>query len=136
MLLPSLRHMVSQEAEIVTSYQIVVRAVGEQHDVHAHQLIREILHLPKKHLPSLANISASTSQLILHTAQLYRLSGNLTTTQVEQVTRELLVDPVVQDAAIIASEVVQPTVAHASTGHISHVGHIVDVFFHAGVTDT
>ena len=112
----------------MTSYQIVVRAVGEQHDVHAHQLIREILQLPKKHLPSLANISASTSQLIIHTAQLYRLSGNLTITQVEQLTRELLADPVVQEADIKTSEVVQ-----ASTGHI---GHIVDVFFHAGVTDT
>ncbi|HEX3641576.1 MAG TPA: phosphoribosylformylglycinamidine synthase subunit PurS, partial [Ktedonobacteraceae bacterium] len=109
--------------------QIVVQAVGEQHDVHAHQLIHEILQLPKKHLSSLANISASTSQLILHTAQLYLLSG-LTNTQVEQLTQELLVDPVVQDAAIMASEVAQPAVAQASTGHI------VDVFFHAGVTDT
>jgi len=98
--------------------------------VHAHQLIREILQLPKKHLPSLANSSAGISQCILHTAQLYLLSGNLSTSQVEQLTRELLVDPVVQEAAIIASEVALPVVAQASTGHI------VDVFFHAGVTDT
>lgn len=113
----------------MTSYQIVVRAVGKQHDVHAHQLIREILQLPKKHLPSLATISASPSEL-LHTAQLYHLSGNLSTSQVEQLTQELLVDPVVQEAAIIASEVAQPTAKQTSTGHT------VDVFFHAGVTDT
>jgi phosphoribosylformylglycinamidine synthase subunit PurSL len=114
----------------VTSYQIVVRANGKQHDVHAYQLIREILQLPKKHLPSLATISASPSELILYTAQLYRLNGTPSTSQVERLTRELLVDPVVQEAAIIASEVAQPTVEQASTGHI------VDVFFHAGVTDT
>ena len=92
--------------------------------MHARQLIHEILQLPPKHLSSLANISASTSQLILHTAQLYLLSG-LTNTQVERLTQELLVDPVVQDAAIMASEVAQ-----ASTDYI------IDVFFHAGVTDT
>ena len=100
--------------------------------MHARQLIHEILQLPKKHLSSLANIAASTSQLIIHTAQLYRLSGNLTITQVEQLTRELLVDPVVQEADIKTSEVAQPApaLAQASTDHI------VDVFFHAGVTDT
>ena len=92
--------------------------------MHARQLIHEILQLPPKHLSSLANISASTSQLILHTAQLYLLSG-LTNTQVERLTQELLVHPVVQDAAIMASEVAQ-----ASTDYI------IDVFFHAGVTDT
>jgi phosphoribosylformylglycinamidine synthase subunit PurSL len=120
----------------VTSFQIVVRAVDEQRDMHAHQLIREILQLSKKHLPSLATIFASSSKLTLHTAQLYRITGNLTTPQVEQLTRELLLDPVVQDAALMASEVAQPIVTQASTGHISHVGHIIDVFFHAGVTDT
>jgi len=89
--------------------------------MHARQLIHEILQLPKKHLPSLANISASTSQLIIHAAQLYCLSGNLTITQVEQLTRELLVDPVVQEADIKTSEVAQPAVAQASTDHIVDV---------------
>jgi phosphoribosylformylglycinamidine synthase len=114
----------------VTSYQIVVRAVGKQHDVHANQLIHEILQLPKKNLPSLASVSASSSELILHTAQLYRLSGNLSTSQIEGLTRELLVDPVVQEAVITASDGIRSTVEQASAGHI------VDVFFHAGVTDT
>ncbi len=115
----------------MTSHQIVVRAVGKQHDVHANQLIREILQLPKKHLPSLTSISEdSSSELILHTAQLYRLSGNLSLSQIERLTRELLVDPVVQEAVITSSGGANSTVEQASTGHI------VDVFFHAGVTDT
>ncbi len=98
--------------------------------MHANQLIHEILQLPKKNLPSLASISASSSELILHTAQLYRLSGNLSASQIEALTRELLVDPVVQEAVITASDEIRSTVAQASAGHI------VDVFFHAGVTDT
>lgn len=114
----------------MTSYQIVVRPVGKRHNVHAHQLIREILDLPKKHLPSLATITASPSALTLHTAQLYRISGNLSSFQVEQLTRDLLVDPVVQDASIVVGQVAQSAIEQASTGHI------VDVFFHAGVTDT
>jgi phosphoribosylformylglycinamidine synthase II len=127
----------NQEAEIVTSHQIVVRAVGEQHDVHARRLIHEILQIPKKNLSSLAHITTSTSKLTLHTAQLYHLTGNLTVTQVEQLTRELLIDPVVQEATItVASEVAPSVVAPASIDHTSHTDHIIDVFFHAGVTDT
>ena len=117
----------------MTSHQIVVRAVGEQHDVHAHRLIHEIVQIPKKNLLSLAHITTSTSKLTLHTAQLYHLTGNLTSSQVEQLTRELLIDPVVQEATITASKGAPAVVAPALTGHTDH---IVDVFFHAGVTDT
>jgi phosphoribosylformylglycinamidine synthase subunit PurSL len=98
----------------VTLYQIEVRAISEQYDVQAHQVAREILQLPGKHLPSLAAISASTSPLTIRTAQLYYLTGQLTSTQLDQLTRQLLIDPVVQEA----------TVSQAAP--ISNTYHIVD----------
>ncbi|HLG79112.1 MAG TPA: phosphoribosylformylglycinamidine synthase subunit PurS, partial [Ktedonobacteraceae bacterium] len=111
----------------MTVYQIEVRATAEQHDVHAHQLAREIVHLPTRHLPSLADIAINTDQPGLRTAQLYRLTGRLSPTHLDQLTTQLLVDPVVQEALVTSEE-------HSSPAEES--GHIVDVFFHAGVTDT
>ncbi|GCE10748.1 phosphoribosylformylglycinamidine synthase subunit PurL [Tengunoibacter tsumagoiensis] len=111
----------------MTLYQIEVRANAEQHDVHAHQLAHEIGQLPTRHLSSLAEISAGGSQPKLRTAQLYRLSGQLSATQLAQLTEQLLVDAVVQEAHITPSE---------QTPQNTPTGHIVDVFFHAGVTDT
>jgi phosphoribosylformylglycinamidine synthase subunit PurSL len=105
-------------------YQIEVRATSEEYDVHAHQLAREIVALPTRQVPSLAAISASTSPLVIRTAQLYYLTGNLTPSQVNQLTRQLLIDPVIQEADMSQ----QPEVTRAE--------HIVDVFFHPGVTDT
>src|SRR6266851_903446 len=105
-------------------YQIEVRATSEEYDVHAHQLAREIVALPTRQVPSLAAISASTSPLVIRTAQLYYLTGNLTPSQVKQLTRQLLIDPVIQEADISQ----QPEATRAE--------HIVDVFFHPGVTDT
>ena len=105
-------------------YQIEVRATSEEYDVHAHQLAREIVALPTRQVPSLAAISASTSPLVIRTAQLYYLTGNLTPSQVNQLTRQLLIDPVIQEAEMSQ----QPEVTRAE--------HIVDVFFHPGVTDT
>ncbi len=108
----------------MTLYQIEVRASSEQYDIQAHQVAREILQLPGQHLPSLAAISASTSPLTVRTAQLYYLSGQLTSTQLDQLTRQLLIDPVTQQAELSQ----QP--------EISGTAHIVDIFFHPGVTDT
>jgi phosphoribosylformylglycinamidine (FGAM) synthase-like enzyme/phosphoribosylformylglycinamidine (FGAM) synthase PurS component len=105
-------------------YQIEVRAISEQHDVLAHQVAREILQLPGGQLPSLAAIAASTTPLTIRTAQLYYLTGNLTPTQINLLTRQLLIDTVIQEA----------TVSQAAP--VSNTYHIVDVFFHPGVTDT
>src|SRR6266436_6130927 len=105
-------------------YQIEVRATSEEYDVHAHQLAREIVALPTRQVPSLAAISASTLPLVIRTAQLYYLTGNLTPSQVNQFTRQLLIDPVIQEAEMSQ----QPEATRAE--------HIVDVFFHPGVTDT
>src|SRR6266581_4584053 len=105
-------------------YQIEVRAISEQHDVLAHQVAREILQLPGGQLPSLAAIAASTTPLTIRTAQLYYLTGNLTPTQINLLTRQLLIDTVIQEA----------TVSQAAP--VSNTYHIVDFFFHPGVTDT
>src|SRR6266487_2123213 len=108
----------------VILYQIEVRASAEQYDVQAHQVAREILQLPGKHLPSLAAISASTSPLTISTSQLYYLTGQLTPTQIDQLTRQLLLDPVTQEVEL------------AQKQGINSAAHIVDIFFHPGVTDT
>jgi len=108
----------------VTLYQIEVRASSEQYDIQAHQVAREILQLPGKYLPSVAAISASTSPLTIRTTQLYYLTGQLTPTQLDQLTSQLLIDPVTQQATI------------TQEGPVSDTHHIVDIFFHPGVTDT
>lgn len=104
--------------------EIEVRAKTEQFDVHAQQMAREIGQLPIRHLPSLAHISASTTPLHLRTAHLYRFSGDLSPAQLDQLTQQLLIDPLVQ----LAESVERATNTSDE--------HIVDVFFHAGVTDT
>jgi len=101
--------------------QIEVRARERRNDAQAYRLAREILHLPTSHVPTLATLSANDIPLSIRTAQLYRLSGNLTSAAIAQLTRELLVDPVVQEA---------------HTLWLPTSDHVVDVFFHAGVTDT
>lgn len=136
----------------VTSYQIEVRAIAEQYDVHAHQLARDILQLPAQQLPSLAELTAVPADSpgktpqgqianqtqadsrhntpTIHTSQLYLLTGDLDDHQIHKLLQQLLVDPVVQQA----------TVTNTTATHGFHentpTGHIVDVFFHAGVTDT
>lgn len=91
----------------------------------AHQLARDIIHLPPKHFPSLGEILSNSSPLHFHTAQLYRITGTLNSQQLDQLVQHLLVDPVIQ-------------VAHVSgeSGVEVDEGHIIDVFFHPGVTDT
>src|SRR5438067_5173841 len=109
----------------VTGYQIEVRAIEERHDMQAHRLTREILQLLIHLLPSLAAIldashstDPSSSPFHLRTAHLYRLIGNISSSQVEQLTRQLLVNPVVQEV-------------HTSDYPVE--AHVVDVFFHRGV---
>jgi phosphoribosylformylglycinamidine synthase len=108
----------------VTLYQIEVRANAEQYDVQAQQVAREILKLPSIYLPSLAAISTSLSPLTISTSQLYYLTGQLTPTQIDQLTRQLLLDPVTQESVLSQ----EPEIINAA--------HIVDIFFHPGVTDT
>lgn len=108
--------------------QIEIRAVAEQYDGHARQIAHEIYQLPGKHLPTLATVAASSIPLHIRTAQLYRLYGDLTPTQRDSLTQQLLVDPVVQSAEPVQSEI-------TGTENTS-TEHIVDVFFHVSVTDT
>src|SRR5436190_12919989 len=112
--------------DTVTIFQIEVRAKSEQHDTQAHRLAREIIYLSPRRLPSLSAISAipppQKQPSILRTAQLYYLTGNLSPTQIDQLTTNLLVDPVIQEARLSTAEAPRE--------------HIVDVFFHPGVTDT
>src|SRR5262249_21801542 len=53
------------------------------------------------------------------------LTGNLTPTQISQLNQQLLTDGVIQQATITTT--ITPSTKE---------GHIVDVFFHPGVTDT
>ncbi len=106
----------------MTVFQIEVRAIAKQHDVQAHRLAREILFLPQ--LPSLNTIVANQTPLTspsIRTAQIYRLTGNLDTGQINRLITNLLVDPVVQEASLSG----EPG---------NH--HVIDVFFLPGVTDT
>jgi phosphoribosylformylglycinamidine synthase len=108
----------------VNFYFIEVRAVSSPHDGEARKLARDVIHLPAHLLPSLSVINTSQSPLTLRTARLYQIYGELPPSQIDQLTRQLLVDPVVQEARIFR------TAAAAETAHV------VDVFFHPGVTDT
>lgn len=105
-------------------YFIEVRAVSSQYDRQAQKLARDILHLPAHQLPSLSVIAVSQSPLILRTAQLYQITGHLTPSHIDQLTYQLLVDPVVQEARIFR------------VSAAAEADHVVDVFFHPGVTDT
>ena len=104
----------------MTLHSIEVRAISEQHDVQAHKLIHEILQLSTHRLPSLSSLS--DFPLSIRTASLYSIWGQLDPVQQDRLIKQLLVDPIIQEAAI--NEITNPT------------HHIVDVFFHAGVTDT
>ena len=106
----------------MTVYSIQVRAISPQHDVQAHRLAREIMQLSPQGLPSLASLS--DTPLSLSTASLYLLSGTLDSPQLDQLLSQLLADPIIQEAFVVDS---------SSTDTAQH---IVDVFFHAGVTDT
>ncbi|GAC1613291.1 MAG: phosphoribosylformylglycinamidine synthase subunit PurL [Ktedonobacteraceae bacterium] len=110
----------------VIFFQIEVQAIAERYDLQASRLVREISYLPSRQLPFLNNLAANKEQpFFLRTAQLYRLHGNLTSLQVDQLITHLLVDAVVQQAKNIG----------VSTRDTPSV-HIVDVFFRPGVTDT
>ena len=134
-------------------YQIEVRANAEQYDILAQQVAREILKLPGIHLPSLATIATSPSPLTISTSQLYHLTGQLTPTQIDQLIRQLLTDPVTQKAEQAQKQDIQSP-AHIGVGiplagilepgileqaqkqEINTTAHLVDIYFHPGVTDT
>ena len=113
----------------MTSYLIEIRASSQRHDIYARKLAREILHLPAKRLPTLAQILAVQDKepFVLHTAQLYHISGNLNPILLNQLIKQLLVDPIVQEAQVWTET---ESVAYAPPGHI------VDVYYLPGVTDT
>ncbi|GCF11793.1 phosphoribosylformylglycinamidine synthase subunit PurL [Dictyobacter arantiisoli] len=111
----------------MTLHQIEVRATAERYDVHAHQIAHEIQQLPSKHLPSLADQTATPSLPLVNTSQLYRITGDLSNEQIQQLLAELLVNPVIQQATVTTD---------AQNDANTATGHTVDVFFHAGVTDT
>jgi len=120
----------------VTIFQIEVRAKAESHDVQAHRLAREIVFLPQASLPSLNAIATSPHPLILHTAQLYHLTGNLSPHNIHRLITELLTDPVVQEAQSTSSTTDIAGTTKTSTHHPSAKLHTVDVFLLSGVTDT
>jgi phosphoribosylformylglycinamidine synthase subunit PurSL len=121
----------------VTTYQVEVRAVTERHDVQARRLAREILHIPLTRLPSLAALPTSAPPLTIRTSHLYFLTGTLTALQIDQLTSQLLIDPVIQEVAprfiegarFIEGRSLDELLQDSSS-------HVVDVFFHPGVTDT
>src|SRR5438105_2066698 len=127
-LIPSDMYSSYNRIRNVTGFQIEVRAIEERHDVQAHRLTREILQLPIHHLPSLAAIldmshssDPSSAAFHLRTAHLYRLIGNVSASQLELLTRQLLTNPLVQEV---------------HTSDYPAKTYVVDVFFHRGVTDT
>ncbi|WP_218104049.1 phosphoribosylformylglycinamidine synthase subunit PurL [Thermogemmatispora onikobensis] len=111
----------------VTDYHIEVRATSPQYDIPAQQLARELSYLSRARLPALVALSESHPPLFLRTAQLYSLSGACSPEEMLRLARELLADPVTQTFSLL------PSAARSSSGA---TGHIIDVFFLPGVTDT
>ncbi|TMD58857.1 MAG: hypothetical protein E6I93_00810, partial [Chloroflexi bacterium] len=111
----------------MTTYTIEVRAIAEQYDILAQQVARELLQLFDTGGPQgLPDHPGHHHQppYTLRTAQLYHLTGNLSLPTIEQLTNRLLIDPVTQQATI------------SQTTPTPQAEHIIDVFFHPGVTDT
>ncbi|HEX6479526.1 MAG TPA: phosphoribosylformylglycinamidine synthase subunit PurL [Ktedonobacteraceae bacterium] len=119
----------------MTKYLIEVGATSQQYDAQGNRLAREIFILPTIHYPSLANIVASATPLNIRTAQLYYLAGNLTPSEIDRLVQQLLVDATVQKANVYASPV-KPVIPQQREKEQIPSSHIVDVFFHSGVTDT
>ncbi|WP_223258338.1 phosphoribosylformylglycinamidine synthase subunit PurL [Thermogemmatispora tikiterensis] len=111
----------------VTDYHIEVRATSPQYDIPAQQLARELSFLSRARLPALAALGESLPSLFLRTAQLYSLSGTCSPEEITRLARELLIDPVTQTFSLL------PSAGRSSSGA---TGHIIDVFFLPGVTDT
>jgi phosphoribosylformylglycinamidine synthase II len=130
----------------VIKYQVEVRAIAGQHDVQAQRLAREILNLPLKHPPALRSTPTTSPPFTIRTAQLYLITGTLTPSQIDLLTSQLLIDPVIQTAKIISSlesdlpgelSATKSQIPNHNTHHErAQSAHIVDIFFHAGVTDT
>ncbi len=119
----------------VTNYTIEARASAERYDLPARQVSRELLQLPflDRHLKEFGEYKVQTGLL-------YHLSGDLSPSDVDQLTRQLLIDPVTQQASFTPSTSLPATTSTTnptSPGSDSlNAFHIVDVHFHPGVTDT
>ncbi len=116
----------------MTQYQVEVRAVDARYDTYAHQLVREIAQLSTNHLPSLATLATHISQPdqpTIQTSQIYRLSGHLDPSHINVLSQQLLINPVTQTSTVtsVTFDNVLPDTSSA---------HVIDVFFHPGVTDT
>ena len=112
----------------MTAYTIEVRANADQYDILARQVAREILQL----LDRGDQQGLIHQHLTVRTAQLFHLTGNLSPSQLDQLTHNLLIDPVTQ-TAIISPPLDQEDDQDDNQGGSDS---IVDVFFHPGVTDT
>ncbi|HEV2579966.1 MAG TPA: phosphoribosylformylglycinamidine synthase subunit PurS, partial [Ktedonobacteraceae bacterium] len=116
----------------MTTYTIEVRAIAERYDILAQQVARELLLLP-----TLASGQASYS---IRTARLYHLTGSLSPTAIDQLTRHLFIDPVTQQATISTTstptDTSSPPTVPQQNASSNDNSTVVDVFFHPGVTDT
>jgi phosphoribosylformylglycinamidine (FGAM) synthase-like enzyme/phosphoribosylformylglycinamidine (FGAM) synthase PurS component len=118
----------------VTRYTIEVRAIAERYDILAQQVARELLLLPGP--------DRGKAAYPIRTAHLYHLTGSLSPSEINRLTRELFIDPITQQATISTSSTIIDTVSSSNTSHKnpdpnpSAYHTVVDVFFHPGVTDT
>jgi phosphoribosylformylglycinamidine synthase II len=96
----------------VKRFQVEVRALAKKYDMQAQRLAREILQMPGRW---------QALPLSISTSQIYLISGNLTPIQIDQLTTNLLIDPVIHTATFAGNRPDE---------------HVVDVFLHPGVTDT
>lgn len=119
----------------MTRYLIEVEAASRQYDAQGNTLAREILILPTTRYPSLAKIVASATPINIRTAQLYYLAGHLTPSEIDRLVQQLLVDATVQRAKVYSYPVKPATHPLQEREEITS-SHIVDIFFHPGVTDT
>ncbi|HLL79920.1 MAG TPA: phosphoribosylformylglycinamidine synthase subunit PurS [Ktedonobacteraceae bacterium] len=129
----------------MTDYTIEARASAGQYDLLARQVARELLQLP-----FLDKRLKEYEEYIVQTGLLYHLSGDLSPTDVDRLTHELLIDPVTQKASITLApsspSSTPPPSTLSTTTSITHptspqsdtpnAFHIVDIHFHPGVTDT
>jgi phosphoribosylformylglycinamidine synthase subunit PurSL len=125
--------MVYRRNGFVTTYTIEVRAIAERYDILAQQVARELLLLP--------TLNRGKTGYHIRSAQLYHLTGSLSPTDIDQLTSHLFIDPVTQQATISTTststftDTGQPSDPRTTSG-IDDTSTAVDVFFHAGVTDT
>jgi phosphoribosylformylglycinamidine synthase len=120
----------------VTTYIIEVRAIAERYDILAQQVARELLLLPA--------LARGKAAYPLRTAKLYHLTGSLSPTAIDQLTHNLFIDPVTQQATVTTTSTSTDTASLSAVPQQNAISNfrmndsstVVDVFFHPGVTDT